>query len=176
MFYRSKAAGEEAVKEAFSGATIVRPSTLFGYEDRLLNSIASNPLSYRFNGGETKVTPVHSHDVAQAISVMTTAQSSIDSTYSLVGPQTYTYEQLYDIVRDRTDLPLRGFDVPKSLGMAFAAAYQNIWWATYSPDLIKRRFISDKTPEIGTKSFADLGITPESLEDLAIMYLRWYRK
>ena len=39
-FYATKAAGEEAVKSAFPNATIVRPSPLFGHEDKLLNSMA----------------------------------------------------------------------------------------------------------------------------------------
>lgn len=41
-FYQTKAQGEELVKAAFPTATIVRPSTMFGYEDKLLNNIAGN--------------------------------------------------------------------------------------------------------------------------------------
>lgn len=40
-FYKTKALGEEKVKEAFPGATVVRPAAMFGHEDRLLNSMAS---------------------------------------------------------------------------------------------------------------------------------------
>lgn len=40
-FLRSKAKGEELVKKAFDGATIVRPGPLYGHEDRFLNQMAS---------------------------------------------------------------------------------------------------------------------------------------
>jgi NADH dehydrogenase (ubiquinone) 1 alpha subcomplex subunit 9 len=40
-FYATKALGEEAVRKEFPDATIVRPGALFGYEDKLLNNIAS---------------------------------------------------------------------------------------------------------------------------------------
>lgn len=39
-FYKSKARGDDLVREAFPDATIVRPSIMFGYEDRLLNNMA----------------------------------------------------------------------------------------------------------------------------------------
>lgn len=41
QFYRTKAEGEERVKAAFPNATIIRPGAMFGYEDKLLNNIAS---------------------------------------------------------------------------------------------------------------------------------------
>ena len=40
-FYKSKAEGEEKVKAAYPNATIVRPATMYGYEDRFLNNMAS---------------------------------------------------------------------------------------------------------------------------------------
>jgi NADH dehydrogenase (ubiquinone) 1 alpha subcomplex subunit 9 len=40
QFYQSKAEGEQLVKQAFDGPTIVRPSTMFGYEDKLLTNMA----------------------------------------------------------------------------------------------------------------------------------------
>lgn len=39
-FYQTKAEGELAVREAFPESTIIRPSIMFGYEDRLLNNMA----------------------------------------------------------------------------------------------------------------------------------------
>jgi NADH dehydrogenase (ubiquinone) 1 alpha subcomplex subunit 9 len=39
--YRSKYAGERAVRDAFKEATIVRPGPMFGAEDTLLHDIAS---------------------------------------------------------------------------------------------------------------------------------------
>jgi len=41
-FYQTKAEGEERVKAAFPTATIVRPGTMFGYEDKLLTNMAGS--------------------------------------------------------------------------------------------------------------------------------------
>lgn len=47
-FYQTKAEGEEKVKAAFPTATIIRPGTMFGYEDKLLTNMAGRRQSFVF--------------------------------------------------------------------------------------------------------------------------------
>lgn len=48
--YRAKAEGEERVKSVFPNAAIVRPAAMFGYEDKLLNNMASEPCMIGMKG------------------------------------------------------------------------------------------------------------------------------
>ena len=64
-FVPPQAYGEEVVKEAFPGATIVRPADIYGHEDRFLSYYASLRV-YPFNlvpilgrGNDTKKWPVY---------------------------------------------------------------------------------------------------------------------
>ncbi|ORY75389.1 hypothetical protein BCR35DRAFT_306373 [Leucosporidium creatinivorum] len=174
-FYRTKFEGEQAVKEAFPEATIVRPGWMYGHEDRLLNTIAVSPSVYRVNHGETKIAPVHVMDVAQALNVMLTAPSTAASTFALAGPKTYTFEQLLHLVEALTLKKLSGPNFPKPVLALAARLWDLVWWPTLSPDEVTRRFINDVAVEDGLKGFADLGIEPDVLEDVAIVYLRRYR-
>jgi hypothetical protein len=45
-FYQTKAEGEERVKAAFPSATVVRPGTMFGHEDKLLTNMAGSLILY----------------------------------------------------------------------------------------------------------------------------------
>lgn len=94
---RSKAAGERAVHDAFPAATIIRPSLVFGAEDKLTNrfaSLARLPL-LPVIAPATLLQPVYVRDLAAAI-----AQAALDpathagATYAIGGPDVMTMRQL----------------------------------------------------------------------------------
>ncbi len=95
---RSKAAGEEAVKAAFPGATIIRPSIIFGPEDQFLNRFAE--LIRLFPavpviGASTKFQPVYVTDVARAIAEAAEKPGKHGGkTYELGGPQVLSMMEL----------------------------------------------------------------------------------
>lgn len=66
-----KRAGEEAVRNAFPAATILRPSVVFGPEDQFFNKFAALsaviPALPLIGGGKTKFQPVYVGDVAAAV-------------------------------------------------------------------------------------------------------------
>lgn len=107
--------------------------------------------------------------------MMDAEETSIGQTFSLPGPTVYTYNDLLNIAEVRTLKKLRGLNTPRWMASAMTRLWENVWWPTISPDEVVRRFMDDKDPAPGTLGFADLGMTPDVLEDMAIIYLRRYR-
>jgi NADH dehydrogenase (ubiquinone) 1 alpha subcomplex subunit 9 len=180
-FYRSKAAGEEVVKAAFPNATIVRPGPCFGPEDKLLNSMAFYPLLWTLNHAATRIRPVHSLDVAQALSNLLTGPDAHKSmTLNLPGPAVHSYASLLNLIASVT-YNGTGFapTIPKPVIMAVSKAAQLAWWPLLSPDEVERRYINDVgTDAKGEKWMGDwekVGVVPEEVENLAITFLRRYR-
>lgn len=171
-FYRSKARGEALVAAAFPAATIVRPGTMFGYEDKLLNNIALWPIWWKLNDMQTKIRPVHMMDVAQALSNLI-GVPSMPGPLNLPGPSTLTFEYLLSLVASVTyNPPSRAPVVPKAVALALAKAAQAVWWPALSPDEVERRYLDDvDVPGDWDK----IGVVPDEIEQHAISYLRRYR-
>ena len=97
-YARSKAEGEAAVRRHMPRAVILRPSILFGAEDRFFNRFAG--MARRLPmvpvvGADTRFQPVFVDDVAAA------AQAALDGRaepgiYELGGPETLTFREMME--------------------------------------------------------------------------------
>jgi len=125
-YARSKGDGEAAVKKAFKGATILRPSIVFGPEDGFFNLFAGvsrlsmvlpvfgcpafpklslfsdkGPVHVDCYGdGGTKFQPVYVGDVADAVLAALESPEAAGKTYELGGPTVYSSKELMDLMLD----------------------------------------------------------------------------
>ena len=101
-YARTKAAGEEAVRDAFPTATILRPSIVFGPEDQFFNRFAAlamiSPVLPLIGGGETRFQPVYVGDVADAVVRCIDDPATAGRVYELGGPRVYTFRALIELL------------------------------------------------------------------------------
>jgi uncharacterized protein YbjT (DUF2867 family) len=166
-YIRSRGKGEKAVREAFSAATLIRPSVMFGRGDAFLIPIARMlrrlPVFPLFGLGQTQLQPAYVEDVADAIArAMQNTQSPM--CYELGGPRVYTYRSLLEVIARH--LNRKPFLVPMPFGLWYALACV----VEMMPEpLITRNQVElmqlDNVASPGAPGFGDLGISSTSLED-----------
>ncbi|KAH8056074.1 ATP binding protein [Aureococcus anophagefferens] len=159
-------------------ATIVRPCTLFGWEDRLLNwfaGIAGMPgaLVPLVDDGASVLQPVYAVDVAKVINQITLDPTKYaGQVVELGGPAEYTRRELAEFTFDVTKQKATLVPVPAQLA-DFAAGFMNLapspMWtrdevALETVDVV----VPPGTPNL---TFADFGIAPTPIED-RLLYLR----
>ncbi|KZT55776.1 NAD(P)-binding protein [Calocera cornea HHB12733] len=173
QYYKAKFEGEKAVLSEFPEAVIVRPSAMYGHEDRFLNRLGYWDAVFKFNGEQTKVRPVHVLDVAEILYRLMDTPELPSSPVNLPGPNTYTHEQLLDLARRLTDNSYKSMAIPKPVALLLSKIVQYaLWWPNFSPDEIERMCIDDVEVPGDWDAF---GIQPTELEDVAIAYLRRFR-
>lgn len=99
MYLRSKTDGEAVVKDSGLGWTILRPSVVFGREDKFLNTFASLAKIAPFiplAGADARFQPVSVSDVAKAVfaCVEDQGRDTLHNTYDLVGTEIFTLKEL----------------------------------------------------------------------------------
>jgi uncharacterized protein YbjT (DUF2867 family) len=100
-YIRARGRGERAVRQVFPGATIVRPSAMFGPGDALFGTLAHLarllPVLPLIGGGRTRLQPVYVEDVAEAIARILADPGTAGGTFELAGPTVYTLRELFII-------------------------------------------------------------------------------
>jgi NADH dehydrogenase len=174
---RSKAEGEEAVRTAFYGATILRPSVVFGPEDQFFNRFAGLAAVLPFMpvvAGETKFQPVYVGDVADAVMAAVERDDAQGRTYELGGPRAMSMREVLDFVLEHTHRRRRLVALPDKL----VALQARIGEMLPTPPLTRDQLIllgQDNLVAEGALTLADLGIAPKAAEAIAPAYLARYR-
>ncbi|MEQ2254897.1 39kDa subunit of ndufa9, NADH:ubiquinone oxidoreductase [Ilyodon furcidens] len=180
-YLRNKAVGEEVVREEFPDAVIMKPSEMFGREDRFFNHYANmrwfgNAIPLLGLGKKTVKQPVYVVDVAKAIVNAVRDPDANGKTYTLVGPNRYLLYDLVEYIYAVAYRPFVPYPLPRPLYHLAAKMFaMNPFEPWTTPDKIDRFHTTDmKYP--GLPGLEDLGITASSVEQKAIEILRRHRR
>ena len=101
-YMQSKLSGEKNIKDNFKPSIILRPSVVFGPEDKFFNTFASlaqfSPILPLIGGGKTKFAPIYVNDVAKTIVKVLELNNAEPKTYELGGPENFSFKELMEIL------------------------------------------------------------------------------
>lgn len=176
-YARSKADGEAAVRAAFPGATILRPSVVFGPEDGFINRFAGLirqlPFVTPVIAPGARLQPVYAGDVGRAVAAAIADPARFGGrTFELGGPRVWTMRELNAWIAAETRSPRPLVDVPDAAA-SLLAALQFLPGAPITRDQLAMLRAGSVARGDG---LAELGIAATPLEAIAPAYLVRYRK
>ena len=192
VYAQSKARAEEAVREIYPDAVILRPSIVFGPEDDFFNRFAAmarmSPVLPLIGGGHTRFQPVFVGDVAEAVAKAVAGQASLGTTYELGGPAIKTFRELLEYICTVTRRSRGLLPIPFGLAQYPAAATETadgLLMGFFPKMLLMTRdqlklLQSDNVVSqvaIGEgRTLEGLGIEPRAIESIVPTYLYRFRK
>lgn len=173
-YVRARGIGEDLVKGAFQGVTVLRPSVLFGPDDSFFNTLAGlarqAPALPLFGMGRTKLQPVFVGNVAEACVRVLADPSTQGRVYELGGPRIYTYKALMKLVLDQVGKRRALFPVPFFVWDTLAALLSVLANPPLTRDQVKL-MKSDNVVGEAALTLEDLGIDPTPVEEVLPTYI-----
>ena len=173
-YYATKGAGEAAVKAAFPLATILRPSVVFGPEDKFLNRFAGMVTGCvaPVLRPEAKFQPVFVADVARAVAAAVADPGAHGGkTFDLAGPEVVTMRGLIGWLAQATGRDPAIVALPD----AFGGLLSMLPLAPISRDQWKM-LQTDNVAGGGAPGLDAFGIAATPMEAVAPRWLVQYRK
>jgi NADH dehydrogenase len=179
-YQRTKAEGEAAVRAVFPGAVVIRPSIVFGADDKFFNKFgqmaALFPALPLIGGGETKFQPVFVADVAAVVAKAVSSPAAEGVIYELGGPAVYSFKQLLEMIlvetgRNRVLAPIPFF-AASLIGKVGDLSPINPPLTSDQVESLKTDNVADK----GLPGLAEAGMVPTTVESVVPSYLYRYRK
>ena len=173
-YIRARGRGELIVRQAFPGATIVRPGAMFGPGDALFGTLAALaqllPALPLIGGGSTRLQPIFVEDVAEAISSILSDPGTVGRTYELAGPKVYTLHELVNMTLQLMGKRRLLVPIPFAVAEVQARLFEflpNPPLTTGQVDLLK----TDNVASGALPDVQDLGIQPKTVEEVIPTYI-----
>jgi len=168
LYLRSKTEGERALREHRPDAVLLRPSVIFGREDRFLNTFERLqrfapivPLAC----SDALFQPVWVEDVASALVACLERSDTDGATFECAGPDVLTLRQLVELAGRRGGVRRPVVALPPPLATIQAWVMEHL---PGEPLMTRDNLLSMRTPNVatpGAPSLRDLGIVARSLQD-----------
>lgn len=164
---RSKAAGENAVREAFPDANLVRPALVYGPGDHFFTRFAqlarSAPAIPLIGGGRTRFQPMHVDDVTEAMARILDEPGTAGRTFELGGSEIFSFRELIEHLCRAIGRRPWLVSIPFPVAEAGACATQ---WLPHAPLTVDqvRLLKTDKVIRDPQNGPTALGVRPRTLE------------
>ncbi len=177
QYAASKGRGEQAVRQAFAGATILRPSIVFGPEDKFFNRFAQLAQLLPFMPvicGDTRFQPVYVGDVADAVHAVLTRDGHQGASFDLGGPEVVSFRDLLRYILAVTHRHKPLIEIPLQMAKLQAMLAEALPGKPFTRDqLLLLR--SDNVVAADAADFGTLGLNPAAYELIVPSYLARFR-
>ena len=177
-YMQSKLEGEKNIQNIFKSSIILRPSLVFGAEDKFFNTFASisqfSPFIPLIGGGKIKFSPIYVDDVAKAIVAVLKINNSVPKIYELGGPENYSFKELMEILLQ--NIKKKRFLLPIPFGLAKFQSYffQMLPNPILTPDQVE--MLKHNCIVTGKyHTLEDLGISGKTIENVLPKYIYRFR-
>ena len=177
QYMQSKLQGEKNIQDTFEQSVILRPSVIFGPEDKFFNTFATlaqfSPVLPLIGGGNTVFEPIYVGDVAEAIVKSLEFNNSKPIIYEL-GGENYSFKELMQILLSK--IGKKRFLMPIPFGMAKFQSYflQMLPTPLLTPDQVTMlRYDNVVSGEY--KTLKNLKIKPTTIQSILPKYIYRFR-
>ena len=163
---------------AIPSTVILRPSLVFGPEDKFFNTFASfariSPAIPLIGGGKTKFAPVYCVDVGKAITRALELKNTTPKIYEISGPENYSFKELMEILL--TEIKKKRFLINIPFNVAKFQSYflQMLPKPILTADQVEL-LKYDNIPSGQYPNLNDLGIKGKTINSILPQYIYRFR-
>ena len=182
-YARTKGEAEQAVFDAVPEAHVLRPSLVFGPEDKFFNRFANmarlTPAMPLIGGGHTRFQPVYVGDVAAMVARAAKGKVDGGKIYEMGGPEVLTFRECMEIMLDVIERKPLMLSLPFPIASLMGSILQYAPGAPLTPgqvDLMRNdNVVSDQAIAEG-RILQAAGIRPTTLDLVLPQYMVRFRK